>query len=714
MTRAMWLLNHAMARAFDLAMLRAAGIDEVFTPKRYPQEAVFRSASVDWSADAALNIPADDLKLLNATDWYREPDQAAWAIANRYFEVLFLIGQDLPAVASAVANFKGAIVWRAFGLDRDLSYGQIASSHPGLRRKLIAARERFWLGIAYPHLGQVEEPWLAERAIYLPLGLMNCKPQPGWHGSTAKLFFVCPDLAVNSYYRNIYRQFQQDFDGIAYVVGGSQAAPVDDPHVLGYLPAHEHEDNMRSLRVMYYHSTEPNHVHYHPFEAVRAGMPLVFMAGGMLDRMGGIGLPGRAATVAEARDKVRRILAGDTALIEAIRASQPRLLDAMRPEHSEQAWKDGIARIMAALAAQRAEQPPAAPRRRKIAVILAAPYRGGTLRGALLLAEALWHGSRARGEEADVVLAHLDDDEAYPPGAFDSLAPFVSRRAFTWQKIGQAQARRAMAYAGEGDWQPRSTQYLVPEDGIQQFCDCDAWVVVSDRLAAPVLPVRPVLLMVYDYVQRYVPGVVKNDLPYIHAARAASRVMVTTEFTRQDALQYAGIAPRAVARVPMLACAPRLAPWPDEPAANANPYFVWTTNDALHKNHGNAFKALDLYYRKLGGQLECRITGVGTLQAAWRKAVPTGKLLAMGELDDAEFFAPLSSDYPAMREIDAQFHLNMAWMDAGDPARMARQLLWMEQHADAQRALLPAAAELALQGVEQLGGAYWDVVRSCL
>ena len=57
---------------------------------------------------------------------------------------------------------------------------------------------------------------------------------------------------------------------------------------------------------MYYHSTEPDHIHYHPFEAVRAGMPLVFMAGGMLDRLGGIDLPGRSKPPKEARQKIER------------------------------------------------------------------------------------------------------------------------------------------------------------------------------------------------------------------------------------------------------------------------------------------------------------------------------------------------------------------------------------------------------------------------
>ncbi len=366
-----------------------------------------------------------------------------------------------------------------------------------------------------------------------------------------------------------------------------------------------------------------------------------------------------------------------------------------------------------------------------------------------MLAEAIWHGSRARGEDADVVFAHPDDPQAYPPGALDDLAPFLARRTFTWRMLDLAQARRAMAYAGESGWRPLAPRYLVAEDGIQQFCDCDAWVVVSDRLQAPLLPVRPAILMVYDYVQRYVPEVLDggDDQPFINAARTARMVMVTTEFTRQDALQYAGVAPRRVVRVPMLSSAPGpLPPAPRLAQGNSTGpgYFLWTTNGAQHKNHANALKALDIYYRMLGGKLECHVTGVDLPQAAWRKAVGGSRLKVLGELPDSRFATrlagaafvwhaaavdngtfsvieaahagvpALSSDYPAMREIDAQFSLGMAWMNPADPEQMAQQLLWMEQHEAAIRRALPTPEVLSLQSVEHLGGAYWDVIRTCL
>jgi glycosyltransferase involved in cell wall biosynthesis len=74
----------------------------------------------------------------------------------------------------------------------------------------------------------------------------------------------------------------------------------------------------------------------------------------------------------------------------------------------------------------------------------------------------------------------------------------------------------------------------------------------------------------------------------------------------------------------------------------------------------------------------------------------------------------LSSKYPAMEEIDAQFGLNLTWMDADDPVQMSQQLKWMEEHAHSLRACLPSETQLAQHGVQKVAREYWRVLRECL
>jgi glycosyltransferase involved in cell wall biosynthesis len=236
----------------------------------------------------------------------------------------------------------------------------------------------------------------------------------------------------------------------------------------------------------------------------------------------------------------------------------------------------------------------------------------------------------------------------------------------------------------------------------------------------------------------------------------AQRVFVTTDFTYDDALQFAGLAREKNVRVPMLA--PEFSRDKNASQPRRADYFIWTTNLAAHKNHKNASKALRIYYERLDGKLDCCVTGVGTdrllteglhhLQHFSGLVTNTPKLKNrlrfLGELPDASYrsrlagarflwhpgstdngtFAvieaahlrvpALSSTYPAMQEIDRQFTLGLTWMDAHDPIDMANQLKFMETNAGACRTRLPSPEHLMGQRLENLAQHYWKAVEDCL
>ena len=761
--RVMWLLNHGSARAFEIKMLKHIGIEEIFTPKSYPTEISFRSASVSYEEDASLTIPADDLDVLNAQDWYGQPSQAAWDIANRYFDACFFTLYKPEAFNSVAARFQGALLWRAYGQVQGVSHGDLLEQltqqvgHKTIQR----LGSRLWFAQAYDHLHLNEPAVLVKRKLDLPLGMLDSTPRDGWRGGDPRIYFLCPDIGQNAYYKSVYQAFKKQLGDLPHAVAGSQAVDPDADHVLGYVTAEEHARNMREFRVMFYHSQEKNHIHYHPFEAVRAGMPLVFMAGGMLDRLGGLALPGRCKSYQEARQKIKQLLAGDSTLQQQIRKSQLVLLQAMAFESKIDAWRSAWDQVRSQLFVQQQERF-ARPNlltkhKQRIAVIVPVGYRGGSLRGAKLLAQTLQIGAEQSCKSAEVVLLHLDDPNLYPSTEFEDLPSTIKTRGFKWRSLKADEARRAMRYAGHAHWEPVASEYLVVDDGIKQLEDCDLWVVVSDRVTAPLLPLRPVVHMVYDDLQRYVPILPNGaDKSFINAARAAAQVWTTTEFTRQDALQYAGVEAKRVVKLPMLA--PKFeAKHFMQPSTQA-PYFVWTTNAAPHKNHEHALRALQLYYDELHGTLDCHVTGVNTHNLlktppehlkptmAWVRAHEQLKrrLHWPGELPDADYqrllqgaaflwhagridngtfsvveaaglgVPALSSDYPAMREMNEQFSLNLAWMDASDPQAMAQAIIDMEQKHKERRAMLPTADQLASQSIERLAPAYWKAASACL
>lgn len=394
-----------------------------------------------------------------------------------------------------------------------------------------------------------------------------------------------------------------------------------------------------------------------------------------------------------------------------------------------------------------------------IAVIIPVNYTGGSLRGAKRLAETLLVGSRLCGESITVTLAHLDDEHFYPDSEFIDMHPDVSRRVYEWKILDSASARRALAYSGSSEQVVQEQSYCVPDDGINQFLDCDLWLIISDRLSLPLLPIRPYVLMVYDYIQRYIPFLSQElELAYFDAARKANAVLVTTEFTREDATQYAGIPPERVHKLPMLV--PVFQKTVLSETHKNHTYFVYATNTGAHKNLEHAFLALKIYYDDLGGTLCCHITGFNTenllsndanypyLQkvariyqsspmmkkkitlcgmlsdVVYQKKLQAARyLLHAGAIDNGTFCVieaallgvpSLSSDYPAMREIATEFDLNVTWMNPNDPKNMAEQLKWMETHSAQLSHSLRSYQPVDLKSMNDNAIEYWKVVQSCL
>ncbi|TIN92200.1 MAG: hypothetical protein E5Y06_24115 [Mesorhizobium sp.] len=511
--RIMWILNHTAARKFEIPILRELGY-EVFTPKIYPNDANFRSASVDYSEDANLTIPADELAILNNSDWYAGPHRKAWEIANKYFDMAFFILFDPMGVETMCRRFNGELLWRTYGLAGKNTYSNILESIPQYRRAQAAFRRlgsRFWFAEGYSNLHEIESSWIQRQTVYLPLGMPGASTpsQTEWIGGDKRMLFVCPDIGFNPAYAEIYGVFKKEFKGFPYAIGGAQSIEVADPHILGYLPVEEHRRNMQHMQVMFYHSREPRHIHYHPFEAVKAGMPLVFMAGGMLDRMGGLALPGRAKSWEEARKKVRRLLDGDKAFVDKVRATQVVLLEGMKADNARACWAESLRKVEFASSNRERQHRTRAPR-----VAVLSSHRN--MPEALRISRELISQSKAIDKNLTVILGVEDptlrlNRKLKKKAAKAAVAAFtqemdtvdVPARVFEWKQVSKAAAERALAYAGVGRALYNSV-FLVPDDEINFFEDSDLWILVGGRMSVPVLPIKPIVVVVRDYPKAHI------------------------------------------------------------------------------------------------------------------------------------------------------------------------------------------------------------------
>jgi hypothetical protein len=385
--RLLWILNHTTLMEWEVPMLRELGF-EVFVPKLLPVGPNGRTAKVTDAHDGTLTIPAADLDHLNTVNFYDAPlSRRTAAIVNRHFGTA-IAASIYPGLYYLLRCFEGRIFMRAFGHAGDFDYDSATatipfasldhssfaepSSWPGrilarlrsrlpgrdrpVARNVVTAemfrvRSRLHLAAAYEQIITHERPFLRQRSVFLPLALPASMLEAGggWSGGEGRVLFVCPNIDQIDYYRRIYLRFREELGQFPSWIAGRQDlqgvdAPLttQDDRILGFVTRERLDDLMRRCACMFYHSQEPRHLHYHPLEAIVAGQPLVFMAGGLLESLGGGDQPGLCRSYDEAREKIGRLLAGDAVLREAIRQRQRSILRHFEPAYCDHVWRENF------------------------------------------------------------------------------------------------------------------------------------------------------------------------------------------------------------------------------------------------------------------------------------------------------------------------------------------------------------------------------------
>ena len=380
---------------------------------------------------------------------------------------------------------------------------------------------------------------------------------------------------------------------------------------------------------------------------------------------------------------------------------------------------------------------------KKIAVMLPLGYRGGSLRGAKSIAKSIAMMARREGDDIQVVFSYLTAGNYDLYSDFNDLKEYgISLRETTWKLFSRDTLQATLPLLDIDPAILVSDQYCLPADGANDFFDCDLWVVVSDRLPAPLFPLRKYACVIYDYIQRYVPEIWGEGLnwqiqeqTFFPLLRNAARVFVTTPSTRADMVAYAGVNTSQIALMEM-DFEPPVPNHKDDRFDLDLParYFVWETNPIFHKNHVHALDALAIYYQELGGKFDLLITGSGSeyldperefdpgdlvmqmpqIQLA-RQMIKTnpslrGHLQILGHIPEkllshvlkharflwhparydngtfsvieaAYFHHPsVSARYPAMEYIDRSFDLNLSFVNPHDPHEIAKALLDMQKN----------------------------------
>lgn len=762
--RILWLINHTTLRNFEVPLLEELGY-EIYLPKVFPFDESNMSASIDYSYDSKLTISKEEIDILNKVNFYKYIPEEAKCIINKHFYIaIFPFFPD--QFKEIVSKFSGILIFHGFGF-ADNTYTNVISLNLGYHflEKIERVKHRFWFGQGYSNLSDVEGGIFKEKAIHLPLGLKDAYLNDKWKGKNNNIFFVCPRINSNDHFYNVYKKFKSDFKEFEFIIGGAQPIKVNDKRVLGYVDRETYDDLFLNSKVMFYHSQYKTHIHYHPIEAIRLGMPLIFMSGGMLDELGGKNLPGRCKTINEAKRKIRKIISNDRGFIEKVRKSQEILLKQFTYDYCIDIWKENL-KIIEETSIIKEEQGI-----KKIAVILPNPENDNNLEYAKLLAKCIKRGIDSTNLNIELVFAYTKVNQFRVNEFKELVDQGIKTREFYWENITSERLHKIQMLRGY-DVLNIENSYNLPNDNINYFLDCDFWIMTTDRVDIPIAPLKPYIVCVHNYMQRYIPNLFGEYYEYssIKLVRKAECVLVNSPQVYQDCIQYAGIRKDKIETIPVM--------FEMEEIKNDinfskqtkkildNDFFVWTTDTSLNQNHINCLEALLRYYNN-GGKFFCYVVGKDTdlFDIGKRKNIEQvqvntevlkvreflrknpflmEKIKFLGELQRIEYIQILTnakmhlhnviidnisidvinaailgvpslcSNYNSIKYLDSVFGLNCRFFDTYDEVQLSKLIMQGESEHTYWKKELPNKNEMLKFSIEKSYLNIWNSIRKIM
>lgn len=540
--RILWLLNHETLSKFELPLIKDMGF-EIYTPKIVPKVILQSSGSVTYQFDDTLTIPEEDLKILNEYNFYSLTETPLYIkkIINTHFSIAFTFNDSaFWILKNLIHNFNGLIFLRAFGEggSRFKSYSELLDFYFDEvdHYRLQQLRGKFIFSQCYPNLADIEKDFYREAALYMPLGLPEdfYDIQNQWTGKSDKLLFFCTRIKYVSESEKIYNQFKKDFKGFDYIIAGNQPVPVDDPKVTGFLERDKLNELYKSCKVMYYHSTNPRHLHYHPLEAMIAGMPVVYMAGGLLSFLGGKQQSGACETVNEARAKIKRIFSGDKQLINNIIEDQREILYKFSYEFVRNQWETNFIPHIDNINTNSFTTPAEA---QKISLFMPYELEKNHLNDYKEFVEYIYKAIKHLNPQ-HIVEISTHDNEANSENELSSLAQdgiAISEYNYKILSLQDAVDSLSLMFKPQSLWH---TEYLLPVDFAHNYVNSDFWFFLLDDLKFPIAPIKPYGIYVEDIADRY------YDLfsPIrIYNLKMASFIFTHSQITKSELIKHLGI-----------------------------------------------------------------------------------------------------------------------------------------------------------------------------
>ncbi|ANY65367.1 hypothetical protein BBD42_01935 [Paenibacillus sp. BIHB 4019] len=549
--RLLWLLNHDTLSKFELPLIKNLGF-EIYTPKSTIKEILQSSGSITFEYDHTLTIPEEDLKLLNEYDFFSTTNMPLYIkkIINEHFHTAITYTDTaFVLLRKLIHNFNGEIFFRAFGVgpSKFKNYTDLINFYftENDHHKLKQISKRFWFSQCYSNLLEIEDDFYKKNAVYMPLGLPNefYEIENEWIGNQDKILFFCTRIKYIAESEKVYNQFKKDFSGFDYIIAGNQPVPVDDEKVTGFLEREQLNELYKNCKVMYYHSTHPRHLHYHPLEAMIAGMPVVYMEGSLLSNLAkDTQQAGCCNNIKEARMKIKKIIGGDKELINNIINDQKGILHKFSYEYNKLLWEQNFIPIVNAPAPVLKESA------KKIALFLTESEWSIYKEDYVQVVKMLNAGLKKLDEKNSITFNILGNKFDTNRDFMELLKDGVSIRDFKLQEVSLKSTIESLAllFQNEQLWH---NSYIMPVDYARNYVDADYWLFLNHELDEPIAPIKPYGIYIDNLGERFYNTI--SDFR-ISNYKNASFLFTSSLQTKIDLVKHVGIAEEKISIIPFV------------------------------------------------------------------------------------------------------------------------------------------------------------------
>ncbi|WP_053372213.1 glycosyltransferase [Paenibacillus sp. FJAT-27812] len=557
--RILWLLNHDTLSKFELPLIRELGF-EIYTPKIASKEIFQSSGSITFDYDDTLTIPQEDLQLLNEYNFFSNSNMPLRIkkILNTHFKTaITYTDTSFFILRKLIHNFDGLMFFRAFGVGmvNFKNYTELLDyyfdNNDNLKLKQIG--ERFWFSQCYTNLSEIENQFLRDNTVYMPLGLPEefYDIENQWTGESDNILFFCTRIKLSSESEQIYKDFKRDFKGFEYLVAGNQPVSVDDEKVLGFLEREDLNELYKNCKVMYYHSTHQRHLHYHPLEAMIAGMPVIYMDGGLLSIIAdGHRQSGNCKNINEARKKIKRILDGDIQLIENIKEDQKIILYKFSYEFNKREWERNFLPIISDFDINFNENRQLS---KKISIFNPDPYSKAHKHDYSELVMAISKSMNKVFSSTNISYNVLSDNYNLDEDFQRLQKDGVAIREFSFESITNKNISDSLGlmFKKEDIW---NGEYVLPTDHAQNYNDADYWLFLDDKIENLIAPIIPFGIYVENIDDRFCHRISKTRIANL---KSASFIITSSKQTKIDLIKHLGLHADKIFIIPFFYAEPR-------------------------------------------------------------------------------------------------------------------------------------------------------------